>query len=52
MPTPLSQYMQHIRERERERKKNPDMMKSREITTVTEDWGLVLKFSDASVDES
>lgn len=25
---------------------------SREITSVTEDWGLVLKFSDASVDES
>lgn len=25
---------------------------SREITSVTGDWGLVLKFSDASVDES
>lgn len=33
------------------RKKNVTN-ESREITSVTEDWGLVLKFSDASVDES
>lgn len=39
-------------EADKKREKKNVTNESREITSVTEDWGLVLKFSDASVDES
>lgn len=47
-----TQY-KHTDSQARKKEKNAsEPVKSREITTVTEHWGLVLKFSDASVDES